>query len=371
MRRFQLCLAGILPVAIVMLATTIAAAQPTANRPATDHKRVCVYDVNSISHLSAFARMAGRRVVDCALVYNANTDWAAWVDPWFITDSEPDYNWASWVRSSPSDDRRQLVISQPLIPASADHPGWRAKGAAGDFTGYARRFARNLVRAGVGDAIIRLSWEANGAWSVDNIGDSRREMKQWAQFWRRTVMAMRSVPGAHFRFDWCVNNGYRDIQFGDYYPGNDVVNVVGDDVYDLGRGNGSDWSSIYGQPGGLRDVLAFAKAHGKPISLPEWGEGFASDGQGGDDAKYINHIARVIRTNDVAYQSYFYAHQWAKQLKDGPRARAAYHRAFGDNGLAVGTNDGTADLRVHTHWKGRRTGQGRHRCRPFARLCRN
>ena len=31
--------------------------------------RVCVYDVNSISGMSAFSSMVGRRVIDCSMVY--------------------------------------------------------------------------------------------------------------------------------------------------------------------------------------------------------------------------------------------------------------------------------------------------------------
>ncbi len=47
---------------------------------------------------------------------------------------------------------------------------------------------------------------------------------------------MRSVPGASFRFDWTINAGYRPIPFNDYYPGNDVVDIIGMDVYDFWPG---------------------------------------------------------------------------------------------------------------------------------------
>ncbi len=327
----------------VRVSYVLASGQAVAADPATDQKRVCAYDVNSTTGLSAFATLIGRKVVDCALVYTGSPDWGGWVNPWFLTDSEPDYQWGGWVRSSPASDRRQLIISQPLLPSNLGDANWRSEGAAGDFTGYAREFAQNLVDDGVGDAIIRLSWEANGMASLDNIGTTALEMTEWVEFWQQTVTAMRSVPRSSFRFDWCVNNGYRDIPFNDYYPGDKYVDIIGDDVYDLGSGSGaSAWPSILSQPGGLSDVIAFASAHDKPISIPEWGEGLASDGQGGDDPAYIDGMANVIKENDVAYQSYFFAHEWAAQLEDGPLSLAAYRQHFGDGGDSVGADDNTS-----------------------------
>src|SRR5690349_3924987 len=58
----------------------------------TDQKRVCVYDVNSISGLATFARMVGRSVVDCGMVYTGSPDWAGWTDPWFLHHPDPDLN---------------------------------------------------------------------------------------------------------------------------------------------------------------------------------------------------------------------------------------------------------------------------------------
>jgi pyruvate/2-oxoglutarate dehydrogenase complex dihydrolipoamide acyltransferase (E2) component len=46
----------------------------------------------------------------------------------------------------------------------------------------------------------------------------------------------------------------------------------------------------------------------------------------------VNGIASVVRDNDVAYQSYFYNHQWATQLAASPLSLAAYRAAFGGGG---------------------------------------
>jgi hypothetical protein len=321
-----------------------AAADATAGAP----KRVCLYDANDISGLATFAAMVGRRTIDCAMVYTGSPDWAGWVDPWFLHHPDPDLNWAAWVRNSPANDRRQLIISQPLIPSGLASTAWRRQGAAGRFEHYARRFAQNLVAGGVGDAIIRLSWEMNGTWNVDNIGTTSQDMTNWIAFWRHTVQAMRAVPGAHFKFVWCINNRYRNIPFADYYPGDDVVDIIGDDVYDSGVASGTSfaarWSAVGSSPGGLQDLIAFAGAHGKPIAIPEWGVGVpnSSNLAGGDDPAYVQGIAAVVADNDVAFQTYFYAHEWATQLQTGPLSLAAYQAAFGDRGYGVGYEGGTA-----------------------------
>jgi hypothetical protein len=320
-------------------------------------KRVCVYDANHISGVANFAAMVGRRTIDCAMVYTGSPDWAGWVDPWFLHHPDPNLNWAAWVRNSPANDRRQLIISQPLIPSGLAGTGWRRQGAAGRFETYARRFARTLVADGVGDAIIRLSWEMNGTWNVDNIGTTPQDMSNWIAFWRHTVQTMRAVPGAHFKFVWCINNRYRNIPFNAYYPGNDVVDIVGDDVYDAGvSGRSPRWRTEDRGAGGLASLIAFAEAHHKPIAIPEWGVGVPnrSNLSGGDDPAYVRGIARTVADNDVAFQTYFFAHEWATQLEQGRRSLNAYRAAFGDGGYADGPADGTGIVRAR-HASHRRT----------------
>ena len=81
-----------------------------------------------------------------------------------------------------------------------DNPNWLEAGATGDYAVYASRLARNLVAAGLGISVIRLAWEANDSGNPYSLGTTARALKPWREFWRRTVIAMRSVPGAHFLF---------------------------------------------------------------------------------------------------------------------------------------------------------------------------
>ncbi len=58
---------------------------------------------------------------------------------------------------------------------------------------------------------------------------------------------MRSVAGAHFAFEWDVNALVRPTPLSSFYPGDDVVNIIGIDAYEPG-----DLSRGLVPPGGWR-----------------------------------------------------------------------------------------------------------------------
>jgi beta-mannanase len=336
-----------------VLATALAFGLSVAAAPASAggvnglDKRVCVRALH-VDEAQAFSALIGRDV-NCVLTYNDVADtWANWEKPWLIYHNDPNQNWAKWTAAAPG---RQMIISESLFPKSENTTNWRDAGARGDYDEHARQLARNLIAYGQGNAVIRLAHEANGDWYADNIGNSGDDYRRWVQLWRRTVLAMKSVPGAHFTFDWCVNAAYRAIPLASYYPGDDVVDIVGVDAYDSGIPNNDDgasrWSAIYSRRGGIGDVVDFAKAHDKPLSIPEWGVAPASQSySGGDDADYVNGVARVVRDNDVAYQAYFYAYAWRSQLENGVRSLAAYRNHFGAHGDSL--TDVTPDAAAAT-----------------------
>ncbi len=313
----------------------------SGGRPTGGSKTDCVYAANTIGYLRKFERSVGR-VFGCVLVFNnAAPNWAAWETPWFVNAGHPtaDENWQAWANADPA--RRQLIISQNLFPSDLDGSDWLEAGARGAYVEHARRLARNLVAAGLASSVIRLAHEANDTGAPYALGSTDSELRLWREFWRRTVIAMRSVPGAHFLFDWCINAYWRPIPLREWYPGNDVVDIIGIDAYDSGVPSGQiRWRRISTQPDGILDVLRFAKAHGKPMSLPEWGLIPAAPTElgGGNDPSYINGIARIVRDNPVAYQSYFYNHSSATLLRTNPQSLAAYRRHFGAHGDTTATH---------------------------------
>ena len=293
----------------------------------------CV-SANSLRTLTQWQRVL-RRPIDCAVAFtDAAPTWQTWERPWIIgyRKNVPQYDWVDWYDHGHRG--RHLIVTQSLIPSDLKGTDWVAEGADGKYVPYARELAHNLVAAGMGSVVIRLAHEANGTWYPDSLPDTPTGDAQWVEFWRKTVTAMRSVPGAHFRFDWCVNAGVRDISLSAFYPGNRYVDVIGVDAYDSlpSSAPGNRLRALLGEPDGLWAVQRFARAHGKPLSIPEWGIGPAGQGgAAGDDPSYVKAIVRTIDRGDVLYQSYFTGGTEGPELLRAPRSLTVYRRAFAEH----------------------------------------
>ncbi len=194
--------------------------------------------------------------------------------------ANPQYLFDEW-----ADTPYRLVYGVPLLPTDVEGVSIQA-GAAGDYNDYFRNLADNLVKAGQEDAVLRVGWEFNlesWKWASD-------DAESWKAFYRNVVETMRSVDGAKFEFDWNVNGGPNKYDAANYYPGDDVVDYVGVDAYDVSgaaypypddcdsacyvKAQKKAWDvSIYGGDRGLQYWSQFAKDHGKPLSIPEWGSG--------------------------------------------------------------------------------------------------
>jgi hypothetical protein len=324
-----------LAAALTAVLVAVGCSSPPSAPSSRDAKTTCVYVGSSITGLASFASLTGQPA-NCALVYNdSSTTWNQWADPWF---TQPKYGWQPWLQADPAD--RRVVISQEMIPDQVPS-NWRELGAAGAYDGYARELATNLVAAGMGNAVIRLGHEMNGNWYHDDLGNNPAQYGVWAAYWARIVRVMRLVPGAHFLFDWNVSAGIQ-TPLASYYPGNNVVDVIGIDIYDSGMpGDPTDpsarWESLESEPGGLAQIVAFAREHGKPLSFPEWGVVNTANGGLGDDPAFVKGIATVVKDNDVLYQSYFDRATGAVvPLAEAPQSLRTWEEYFGPHGAING-----------------------------------
>ena len=338
---------GMLAVTAAAMASAGAASAPAApasgSHAATApvaRRQACVYTRHQIDALVAFGKLVGRNF-NCAVVYNdAAPTWAGFEKPWFVVHSDPNLNWAKWATAVPG---RRLIVTQSMIPDEAP-ADWRIRVAAGEYDEHARALARNLVAAGLGSSVIRLGHEANGTWYRHSIGSTQADFIAWRTYWARVVTAMRSVPGAAFQFDLCINAGYRPIAFADYYPGDAYVDIMGIDFYDVLAVPATTpwfvhWLQQYNQRASMRDLLQFARQHGKRVSIPEWAVTARGSFPGfGDDDLYVDALADIVRSNPVEYQSYFLSPTGnvGMMLQDAPKALAAYRRHFGGGGDAAG-----------------------------------
>jgi hypothetical protein len=233
-------------------------------------------------------------------------------------------------RCHPAGQGRRLVVSVPLLPRpDADKLDEVAQGRHdADFAA----IARVLVDSGHRDAIVRLGWEFNGGWFPWR---AKGREGPWKAAWRRAVGAMRSVDGQAFLFDWTYTLSDHDATPVELaYPGDDVVDVIGADFYHQtwfqdGPSEQLRWQRYVQAPRGLDWLSRFASAHGKWLSLPEWGTGYRTDGHGGGDSPaFVTQTLGWIARNRVLYHAYwnYPAKDYRAELsaEDLQGARAAY-----------------------------------------------
>jgi hypothetical protein len=183
-----------------------------------------------------------------------------------------------------------------------------AAGAKGSYNKYFRRAAQGLVANGYGSSTIRLGWELTGNWERWYSG---KHPQQYAAYWRQIVRTMRSVPGAHFTFDWNISD--QKVNPRPAYPGDRYVDYIGGDLYDESWVPGyrasnhvKVWHYLRTKPYGFDWLARFAKAHHKRLAFGEWALVYRCDGHGGgDDPYYIRQMHHWIATHDVAYETYF------------------------------------------------------------------
>jgi hypothetical protein len=240
--------------------------------------------------------------------------------------------WSEWKKKQAG---RKLILSVTLLPG-----GWNRSGpttgpdagkpvsftaaAAGDYNSHFKALAENLVKAGLGDSILRLGWEMNGGWYTWRAGNNE---KLFAEYWRQIVTTMRAVPGAQ-DLKYCFNpaSGWLQFPAEACYPGDDYVDYIGVDLYDqswapntypLPKDATADdiltrqklaWKELLWGNHGLMFWSKFAADHKKPFTIPEWGVCHRGDGHGGEDNPFfVEQMAKFINdpANNVAWHCYF------------------------------------------------------------------
>ncbi len=240
--------------------------------------------------------------------------------------------WSTWVKAVPG---RRLVLGVPLLINA--NKGQLAQGASGAFDSSFRTLAQNMVARGLGTSVIRLGWEMN---NISFPWYAGTDPASYKSFYARAVGVMRSVPGAAFSFDWNPNAGVQGgsplTSFASFYPGDAYVDVIGLDNYDIKWMDSTStpeqrWNWHLTRPLGLNDHKAFATAHAKAMSFPEWGLYRVGDqmGGGGDNPYYIDRMADWFATTNSAYQSYFDADWGGGALASFPNGQARYKARFG------------------------------------------
>ena len=219
-----------------------------------------------------------------------------------------------------------------------------------------RDFARQLVDAGYGNAIIRLASEHDipgSRWA------SEIDYVKFKSAFRAAVDAMRSVaPNIQIDFNSIRLSFGKGPEAGsrivNAYPGDNWVDYIGVNVYDQGpacdpigvpAGRTCGWrdpQAVFNtiHKPGLDTAKAFAIAHGKRISLPEWGlsgGGYKAKGEcGGDNPVFIANIhdwLSAVPAANLGYASYFEgnpANDGPHELDYFPVAKNTFKTYFGN-----------------------------------------
>jgi len=226
-------------------------------------------------------------------------------------------SWTTIGQYRPPPTSLQLFLSVDMSP------GYGRPAQTPMHLGVYREVAEHLVAGGQAHAIVRIGWE----WSAPYFswGPQNTTPGQYVQAFRDIVTTMRGVPGQHFLFDWCANSGSvpGDGPYAASYPGDAYVDYIGTDQYDS---PGTSWAEALDSVGGLAYTVRFAKAHGKKVSVPEWGL------DDYDDPSFIDLMHGFITdpADDVGYSSYFSAAVSVdSDITQFPQSEAEFRRDFG------------------------------------------
>ena len=226
----------------------------------------------------------------------------------------------------------KMALAVPMLMST----GTLAAGANGDYDAQFVALGKILVANKQPNAVLRVGWEFNGNWYR---WSAANDPANFVTYFRRIVAALRSVPGQNFRIAWNPTIGQQAIAPDQVWPGTDVVDYVGVDVYNQSWSAGdadptSRWNYVLNQPYGLAWLKTFAAKMGKHIVIPEWGTGTRPDGHGaGDDPLFVSNMTAWMTKNNVTYHGYwdYDASDYNAEISNGaqPKAASAYQASVG------------------------------------------
>lgn len=215
-----------------------------------------------------------------------------------------------------------LLLRIPLLPGECW--GKFDEGNAGAYDAQYLAIARCLVPMldrGLLKA-VGLGWETNGNWYP---WSAFQDPEGYVALYRRAVALFRTID-PRFQFDWNCAIGTQAIAPKSIFPGKDVVNSFGPDVYDEGSTNAATrWTAIKAGAYGLNTWDAWSAETGIPLTVPEWGVSNRSGRGGGDNGGFIDNMAAWFDSlgDRLLLQAYFErAHAAANHLLSRGQAMA-------------------------------------------------
>ena len=148
---------------------------------------------------------------------------------------------------------------------------------------------------------VRIDSEFNGDWEATTpFGKTTVSTDTWIAGFRNLALTVRKfLPSA--KIIWNPNVGH--FSPFPYYPGDDVVDLVGIDIYCFKKYHPTSaacWSDYLDHANGvnLTTIANFSRQHNKPIAIPEWGDTFG-------DGYMIGQMRTWMDNNDVVAHAYW------------------------------------------------------------------
>lgn len=256
-------------------------------------------DGDSMALLFEFERHIGRQV-DGLLAYAHDDRWS---------NMGPQSHLTSPLGRS----GRGLLWSMPHYTSKDGKKGGLAdmrEVAAGKRNAEFRRWAQEILAHGRpasdGNYYVRTTWELPGEWfqwTESIVKDPEAYKRSFCQYAR----SLRSVS-ERFKMVWDFNSDRGPVER--YYPGDDCVDVISQDIYwdpELqGRDPMAAWRKhLHGYGRGLAWMADFAAKRGKPMAISEFGVNQSVPGA----AIWLEQFNKWVQGHNVVYVTYWYAHQ--------------------------------------------------------------
>lgn len=276
-----------------------------------------VYPMNKAAEITKFENARGVKV-NVITVFPARESWDNLQGTWYMDEERISNNF-----------KGTLSIGMPLWPQD----GNLKDATSGLYDIQWEKFART-VSAKYPTAYVRLGWEMNlKDWYYRATPENAEE---WKNAYRLAVKAIKKVA-PNIRIVFNPNEGPGQTGTKDatlFYPGDEYVDLIGIDAYDWWPGytNQENISHHLHQEFGWNWWLAFAKAHNKKFTLPEWGIAPANENSGGDNPKYINFVYSWLKENKEWIQMECYFQETDSYIQSdlflgrNPKATAEYKR---------------------------------------------
>jgi hypothetical protein len=201
--------------------------------------------------------------------------------------------------------------------------------AAGAYDALYRQTVISLVPYADEIYAVRIDSEFNGSWSPTTPFKGWRAVPSttWIAGFRRLALMVRTML-PHAKIIWNPNIGQNDPF--PYFPGDDVVDLVGPDMYCNPAHYASPsrcWDDFLSGANGvnLEAFARFAKEHNKSIAIPEWADLFG-------DGVFIRQVQEWMDQHDFVAQSYWDSGDALETTAALPALKndqAAYVKAFG------------------------------------------